>query len=480
MPPTTSLAARRGQNHESSRRVTFSETNTTSSRLYESEEEEEEELERAMSERYGEAEEAGGGERKRKKEESDKDIEKELEQEEKKKQKKPRPQLLPSHLMSAEGLIRLPVEFKRIKYRPMKGKKRDVGAAAAYVQNLMNAYRSFCTDLFPSMAFEDVLLKIEQLGSKKDVKSFLQSMRDDVRNKHLEELYGKEKAERMLQELDEGLKQSQADFDDGEDMHVQQQQLTDHPATTEDEAASSASTTAAASTRDDDNSNNIAPNTSVVSPTATGKDDSEKQPSDAEGEEQEASFDDQSPVKGSLTPSKQVDSDDDDEEEATFEDVSAAPRTRNDAIATQETSTYTTENDANKNDEGSDERVNTTNTDDERFFNETSVLDSSETENNLDSSKHQPKERVDIEPSDGATIEKADDISDGHKRSDTMEVDASVDAKADGLAADRNTNDIPAIDEKADGSSEGKERKDSVEMDASVDATAAGPTGDDQ
>ena len=133
----------------------------------------EEEEERALSEKYGEAAEGGGGtdeSRKRKKEESEKDIAQELDQEEKKKARKVRPQLLPGHLTGADGLMKLPIEFKKIKYKPKKGKKRDIVAAAAYTQNLVNAYHSFCEDLFPSLAFEDVLLKIEQLGSKKEIK----------------------------------------------------------------------------------------------------------------------------------------------------------------------------------------------------------------------------------------------------------------------------------------------------------------------
>jgi Replication Fork Protection Component Swi3 len=190
----------------------------TSSRLYDSDvdsiDEErlsEEEEERALSERHGEAaEDADNSKRKRK--ESEQDIAQQLDQEEKKKIKKPRPQLLPSSLTNEDGLIKLPIEMKRIKYKPRK--KRDIGATASYCQQLITAYHSFCDDLFPSMNFEDVLLKIEQLGAKKEVKSFLQSMRDNVRNGHLETLYGREKAERMLQELNDGLTQQQSANED--------------------------------------------------------------------------------------------------------------------------------------------------------------------------------------------------------------------------------------------------------------------------
>lgn len=210
---TSTFAERRRQGLDGLRRVTFSE-NTNSSRLYDySEDEDEEEQERALSELYGEAEEGGAGQ-KRKKEESDKDIAQELEQEEKKKIRKLRPHLLPSHLTSAEGLIRLPHELKQIKYKPRKDKKRDVVAAAVYSSNLINGYRNFCEDLFPSMAFEDVLFKIEQLGSKKEVKSFVQHMRDGVRNTYIENCYGREKAEQMLQEVDDDMAQRQNENND--------------------------------------------------------------------------------------------------------------------------------------------------------------------------------------------------------------------------------------------------------------------------
>ena len=231
-----SLAASRRQG-DGPRRVSYSETRVSSSRLYDDSDEEEddeerqllreEEEEKALSEKFGEAEEGGAESRKRKKEESEKDIAQELDQEEKKKVRKVRPQLLPVHLTGAEGLMKLPIEFKNnIKYKPKKGKKRDIIAAAAYTRNLVNAYHSFCEDLFPSLAFEDVLLKIEQLGSKKEVKDFLQHTRDNVRNDHVERLYGREKAERMLQELDDGLKLSEEGYEDHYD-EVQQAAVAD-------------------------------------------------------------------------------------------------------------------------------------------------------------------------------------------------------------------------------------------------------------
>jgi len=57
-----------------------------------------------------------------------------------------------------------------------------------------------------------MLLKIEGFGSKKEVKAYLQTMRDDVRKSHLESIFGGEKTDRLLQELEYGLKQQQESF----------------------------------------------------------------------------------------------------------------------------------------------------------------------------------------------------------------------------------------------------------------------------
>ena len=343
-----SLAASRRQG-DGPRRVSYSETRVSSSRLYDDSDEEEEDEERqlmreeeeekALSKKFGEAEE-GGESRKRKKEESEKDIAQELDQEEKKKLRKVRPQLLPVHLTGADGLMKLPIEFKKIKYKPKKGKKRDVVAAAAYTQNLVNAYHSFCEDLFPSLAFEDVLLKIEQLGSKKEVKDFLQYTRDNVRNDHVERLYGREKAERMLQELDDGLKLSEEGYEDHYD-EVQQAAVADGlvinswPEGMSDGQGNNNENNTPAATMDNDT---VVDPANVATPTNAAGGTTPGAAVMSDDEEQEATFDDDN-MNGNadlvtakaaenltLTVTKVrknriVDSDDEDEEEATFDDV---------------------------------------------------------------------------------------------------------------------------------------------------------------
>jgi len=124
-----------------------------------------------------------------------------------KKAKRKRPTLEAEQLTGVDGLVRLPVEFRSIRYSSKGGAGTTSGpsvpASANYVLKLIEAYRFFCADLAPGMAFEDALLKIQQLGSKQQVKSYLKHMRNDVRKRRVEELFGEEKAERMLAFLEE-------------------------------------------------------------------------------------------------------------------------------------------------------------------------------------------------------------------------------------------------------------------------------------
>jgi hypothetical protein len=182
-------------------------TSTLSNTFNESLSDEDQSEEEALSAHHGEAQEARGEKRKT---EAD-DVEQLYDEKLKKKPRIPRPKLTAENLTGVNGLIRLPMEFKAIHYR---GEKKDVKAAAAYSRSLMKAYTSFCSDLFPSAAFEDVLTTIEEkLGGKKEVKTYVQHLRDDVRNRHVEKLYGKEKAEKMLLELEDGLRQQEEEMD---------------------------------------------------------------------------------------------------------------------------------------------------------------------------------------------------------------------------------------------------------------------------
>ena len=175
----------------------------------------EEEQERILSTLHGEATEDNSkteSSRKRTKEQTDQEIADEYAAAgEKKKTKKPRPTLQPERLVGVEnGLLTVKQSFpSRMKpFLPSSKPKRNrVDAAALFARKLVSAYLSYCEDLFPSLAPEDVLLKIESFGSKKQVRDYLTHLREDIRNAHVERLYGLERGESLIQQLQEGLRE---------------------------------------------------------------------------------------------------------------------------------------------------------------------------------------------------------------------------------------------------------------------------------
>ena len=166
--------------------------------------------------------EAGEAPSEKRKTTTDQDIAAELAGEVRK-AKKSRPTLQPADLVGPNGLNRIKNEFNdQVKYRGVDraklkakgGKKKptreqlkraELNAAASYSRDLLGAYRNFCRDLFPSMAFEDTVARIENLSSKKEVKDYVEVMREDVRRQHLVGIYGAAKTDRMLSELESNL-----------------------------------------------------------------------------------------------------------------------------------------------------------------------------------------------------------------------------------------------------------------------------------
>jgi hypothetical protein len=162
---------------------------------------EEEDQERSLSAANGEAAEAPSS-KKTKRDQTDQEIADEYASTAKK--RKPRITLQPTHLTGADGLIRIRSDIGGMKF-PQK--QTSIDSAAAYSRDLVKRYKSWSYTMFPSLAFEDVLSRVETFGSKREIKSYLQQMREEVRNAHLEKLFGKEGAQRMIAELDDGLKQ---------------------------------------------------------------------------------------------------------------------------------------------------------------------------------------------------------------------------------------------------------------------------------
>lgn len=160
---------------------------------------EEEEQERLLSEANGEAAEAATTT----KTQTDQEIEAEYATTAKK--RKPRLTLQPKHVIGADGLLKIRSDFVALK----KPKTLSIDAAASYSRRLVLKYKSWSYDLFPSLAFEDVLSRVETFGPKREVKAHLQSMRNDVRNAYLEKIMGKDLAARMIDELEDGLRKQE-------------------------------------------------------------------------------------------------------------------------------------------------------------------------------------------------------------------------------------------------------------------------------
>jgi len=177
---------------------------------YSSSDEEDDEQERRLSKRFGEASEAPIPGQKKKNEEEKKDDD----EEQQKAPRPKRPKLEISNIISEKGLIKIKNEFPSIKYKstntsiPNKNNKKkfkaEVQAAKKYSQSLLDSYKTFSINLFPHLGFEDLLSKIDTLSSKAELKSYINIMRSATRNEYLENIYGKEKMERMVYEFEHG------------------------------------------------------------------------------------------------------------------------------------------------------------------------------------------------------------------------------------------------------------------------------------
>jgi hypothetical protein len=194
---------------------------------------EEEEEERLLSAEHGEASDDGPKRKRSTKtttfSEADAAAAKEFE--EKVRAKKSRPALTTADLKGPKGLVVVRRSFPgQVKYREQKkaigtgaksntvaqkmNQQSQITSAASYTRSLMSAYKNFARALFPSLAPEDVLLKVEDMGSKKEVKDYLQIMRNDVRREYLEGIYGSDKTDRILHELENGVGISREDLEE--------------------------------------------------------------------------------------------------------------------------------------------------------------------------------------------------------------------------------------------------------------------------
>ena len=187
---------------------------------YSSSSEDEDEQERILSERYGEAVETSTPSNEKKKRnlpenETEQDLEKDFAKDAM--AKRPRnlkPKFEAQNLIGPNGLIKIKNEFPTILQRStgkltqkQKHSKTNLKfkyeAEAQFGQTLLSTYTNLFHELYPHLALEDLLLRIEKFGSKKEVKDYIRAMRDDTRRFHIEKLYGMEKADRMLRDLED-------------------------------------------------------------------------------------------------------------------------------------------------------------------------------------------------------------------------------------------------------------------------------------
>ena len=222
---------------------TLSSSNSIHSNLHEYESSEDEDLgleekeqERQLSKIHGEAPEAPISSVNQKRQlETDADIANALSNEATKKKRKIRVVLTEQKLIGGEGLIRIRHDFPtKLKYRQPsvhatwnisskrnkeRLKKVEIQTAARYASDLIRAYQEFAIDLMPNHHYKDTFHKIEDLGSKKIVRDYLDEMRQDICRGHLEKIHGKLKTERLLNELENGLTAAKSQLleSDGED-----------------------------------------------------------------------------------------------------------------------------------------------------------------------------------------------------------------------------------------------------------------------
>lgn len=154
--------------------------------------------------------------------------------------------MTPGRLTAPDGLIRIKNEFPKLmqsrynqilalQERQAYGKEaRQRGenaqrhekllASASYSRALLSQYRKVFEDLSSKplfvtsgdeivsstsgsrpLSFMDALFEVERIGSNRTVRRYVDAMRDDVRREYLGKMWGKEKTDRLLRELEQGL-----------------------------------------------------------------------------------------------------------------------------------------------------------------------------------------------------------------------------------------------------------------------------------
>lgn len=121
--------------------------------------------------------EAAGEEKKQ--EEEKQGEEKKDDDQQPKKQRRKAPVFTENHLLGANGLSLVYETF------PDKCRFRGRGYEAKDLDQLIGAYRQWAYHLFPNLAFEDLLLRVEKMGSKAIVRNHLAELRTRERDSYI-------------------------------------------------------------------------------------------------------------------------------------------------------------------------------------------------------------------------------------------------------------------------------------------------------
>ncbi len=226
------------------------------------EEEEEEEQERLLSMQHGEANEAASrksSNNKRSRQQTDAEIANALNSkssstdgvDESGKKRMKRVVLDETKLTGSRGLIAIRREFPiRLRYkdpkqellkmrksrslsdserRALKQKQFDmeVNASANYISSLMDAYQTFAMDIAPNMHYTDTFNRIQDLGSRKMVREYMDNMREEICREHMNKIYGVERTDKLMRELEYGLNATKERLDEDNDTVIAKGRVTD-------------------------------------------------------------------------------------------------------------------------------------------------------------------------------------------------------------------------------------------------------------
>ena len=272
---------------------------------------EEAEAEALLSRRHGEAAEASNASNTQKTKRgaaTDQDIADEYAQQDKERKKKARRKvrtITPEDLIKPLGLtvVRngIAPKFQAAKY------SNTQRSMAKFSRRLISSYSDWMDHLTGGLSLHETQWKLKTMGSKTQIKQYLQDMRKSVRDDHVERLLGLEQAQRLLGQLE--------DYYNAEHLHEESE---------EEDSSLAISNPYAQTTSNDakDDAADTRASSVTVSPTNTKPTDQEEQQQKKQKQkEQDDPLVRRLALQKEHRARKHVLEDSDDEEEALFDDA---------------------------------------------------------------------------------------------------------------------------------------------------------------